>query len=284
MPEVAEAATIADKLAVVLKGKQLVTVACSEKAKQTDMDKLYHPCRVTWIGSYGKKVLMLTEHNQLIVTLLGMSGKWLWEQGDHSHLSLTFQVDDKEVSIYFDQPRPFGSVEMLPCGDSVTKAVRQRYRMGPDILREPPTVEEWVSIFRGTTLVREGVTYGVGKKVRNWMIGRTLMEQEMVAGIGNWLKSEILFDARIRPDRVVSTLTDAELHTLYHAAIKVVNDAYAHGGLTIKDCWSPDGSKGVYPAKVYGQKTVVVDGIEYPVITTQYTDKRTCHWVEQLQM
>lgn len=111
--------------------------------------------------------------------------------------------------------------------------------LGPDILEIELTSHEWACIFAKN-----------GGKVLHAL----LLEQKIISGIGNYLKSDICYEARVLPDRKVSSLSPWEVEALRVAAHKIIRESYACGGLTIKSYWSPDGSTGKYPARVYNRR------------------------------
>lgn len=111
--------------------------------------------------------------------------------------------------------------------------------LGPDILEIELTPHEWACIF-----AKNG-----GKKLHD-----LLLEQKAISGIGNYLKSDICYEARVLPDRRVSSLSQWEVEALRVAAHRIIRESYSYGGLTIKSYWSPDGSAGRYPARVYNRK------------------------------
>lgn len=110
--------------------------------------------------------------------------------------------------------------------------------LGPDILEIELTSHEWACIFA---------------KNRGKALHTLLLEQKIISGIGNYLKSDICYEARVLPSRKVSSLTEWEVEALRVAAHKIIRESYAYGGLTIKSYWSPDGSAGKYPARVYNR-------------------------------
>jgi formamidopyrimidine-DNA glycosylase len=86
---------------------------------------------------------------------------------------------------------------------------------------------------------------------RRGTVKDALCAQDRLAGIGNLWAHEILFEARLRPDRTVGSLTPGEVETLYRAVRETLRKAVRAGG-------EPDfedalGRKGRYPLAVYGR-------------------------------
>ena len=147
---------------------------------------------------------------------------------------------------------------------------------GPDLLERALTKEitpaEWARILGKSSL-------------RKRQICKVLLDQDVIAGIGNYLKAEILYAARIRPDRIISSLSAEELEQLRVAAHTIIVESYRSGGLTIENFQAPDGAKGLFRVKVYGKKT---DPEGRPVITSGpedgLKDGRKTHWVPDYQV
>ncbi|TSD00419.1 MAG: Uncharacterized protein Athens071425_618 [Parcubacteria group bacterium Athens0714_25] len=94
------------------------------------------------------------------------------------------------------------------------------------------------------------------EKRKNKKIGLVLMEQELIAGIGNIYRSEILFDAGIHPERLVKDLKKAETETLYNSILKVLKKAVKMRGTSDSDYRDTDGAPGSFGKvlKVYRKK------------------------------
>ena len=82
------------------------------------------------------------------------------------------------------------------------------------------------------------------------------MDQQVLSGIGNYLKAEILYAAHIAPTRKVSSLSSAEALQLLSAIRTLPREALASKGMTLRDYASPLGDDGGYQfaLKVYGKK------------------------------
>lgn len=90
-------------------------------------------------------------------------------------------------------------------------------------------------------------------KKRNGKIKQVLMDQAIIAGIGNIYSDEILWRAKINPFRAIKTLSAEELKRIYHAMKDVLPKAVEVGGESISDYRTPSGEKGGFDAlrKVY---------------------------------
>jgi formamidopyrimidine-DNA glycosylase len=109
-----------------------------------------------------------------------------------------------------------------------------------------------------------------------------LMNQSLIGGIGNYIKAEVLYIAGISPHRLVGTLSDNEFSALNKATLNVVRSSYARRGATISTYKDIDGDEGDFKFyfRVYGRSTCE-NG--FPVVSETTKDKRTTHWVPQIQ-
>ena len=141
--------------------------------------------------------------------------------------------------------------------------------LGPDLLSGEVSLKEF----------RESLRKGSRK---NKPISQLLMDQSVVSGVGNYLKAEILYSTKISPHRLCKDISEEELQSLLYASTSIMKRSYESGGATIKNYKSTSGKNGVYTRRfaVYNQKT---DPLGYTVVREKTADKRTTHWVPELQ-
>jgi formamidopyrimidine-DNA glycosylase len=150
----------------------------------------------------------------------------------HTHLRLRF--DDRGPEVFFRDARRFGKVELVRAGEPSPRLER----LGPDALAA-----------RGRALF--AATRG-----RRAAIKSLLLDQSLLAGVGNIYADEALFLARVRPTRPGHRLTRAECGALAAAIRRVLRRSIATGGSSISDYVQPDGSAGAYQdeRRVYGRE------------------------------
>ncbi|MFO7180102.1 MAG: bifunctional DNA-formamidopyrimidine glycosylase/DNA-(apurinic or apyrimidinic site) lyase [Pseudomonadota bacterium] len=149
----------------------------------------------------------------------------------HTHLVLSFREPGPRLC--FRDVRKFGKVAWIPKG-----AVSERLdKLGPDALRV--TGKE---LFDAT-------------RSRSVPIKTVLLDQSVLAGVGNIYADEALFVAKIRSTRPANALSQRESDALVAALRKVLRRSIATGGSTISDFVRPDGSDGGYQDHhlVYGR-------------------------------
>lgn len=155
-------------------------------------------------------------------------------------LHLIFFLDNEKMLALSDA-RKFAKVELWKTKDLLDS--KEFKNLGPEPLDKNFTFQKFKDILRN----------------RKGKIKQILMDQNIIAGIGNIYSSEVLWQAKIHPEKNVAKLSDSELKLLYHAIKKVLRLAVKLGGESFSDYRKVDGSKGNFDIerKVYkreGQK------------------------------
>lgn len=251
MPEGPEVRTVSDNLKFLI-NYQIVAIYVENNSYING--ELLVPCNIENIYSVGKK-LVFKSCQQYIVYSLGMTGRIQYEKGKHSHACF----DISGFKIYFDDSRKFGKIDIF----DENQYFSYINKLGPDILEREVDPQQWLEIFR--------------RKNRS-KIDAVLLEQEVISGIGNYLKSEILYYSGILPGRFIKDLCDEELERLRYHSHRIIRESYNQGGFTIKDFISPNGECGKFVPAVYGKK---FDPNGYKVLTT--STNRNTFYVAELQ-
>ncbi len=238
MPELPEVETVRRQLEGALVGRKIKRVECSRPSYFF----VTSPARLRG-GLEGKTVRALARHGKAMVAHLsdesrlllhlGMTGQLVagpLEQDGHVHLILHLP---KRKVISFRDVRKFGKVEWIPAG----KSSRRLDKLGPDALSLSPEV--LVEALRG----------------RKVAIKSALLNQELLAGVGNIYADEALFSAKIRPTRAAGRLSRKEVEVLAREIRELLERAVSQGGSTINDYLKPDGELGGFQDfhRVYGK-------------------------------
>lgn len=266
MPELIECTIISEELDIKLSGKIIGNYYKGDRAKASGFSNLVCPVTVKTVRSHGKKIIIELNSNQLIIASLGMNGKFLYEEGNHSHIRFDIE-DDTPFSVYFDDTRYFGKIDII---ESINEA-KYFSNIGPCLkcgLNEETwfTTEEWRKIFKPKLLRRK--------------MCDILIDQSILAGIGQYLMVEILYYSGIHPKRIGNTITNDELELIRINTQKVIKLSYQHRGFTLRDFLSPSKKPGIYPAAVYGKK---IDPNGYKVVKEKLNNGRSIHFVAELQ-
>ncbi len=235
MPELPEAETIARQIAACASGKKLRRFDIRRgdyvetRVKPPVGEKLLSAVRS------GKKVVASFSGDVAIVFSLGMSGNIYWRENGsapekHTHLILGFDGGE----LHTVDARRFGGV-YIDSVDGVERYIADR--QGPDVL----TVDgnEFASRFDN----------------RSAPIKALLLDQRIVAGIGNIYADEALFKAGIHPLSRADKLSANELKKLRRAVVAVLEYAIEMGGSTISTYAQVDGTAGYFQImhRVYGK-------------------------------
>lgn len=150
----------------------------------------------------------------------------------HTHLALGFE--DANDDVLFRDVRKFGKVRWLPGGASDPRLDK----LGPDALTVTGPL-----LFAAT-------------RSRKTALKTVLLDQEVIAGVGNIYADEALFRAKIRPSRSARTLTRKEAELLAAEIRAVLLRSIETGGSSISDYVQPNGSDGQYQneRRVYARK------------------------------
>jgi len=206
-------------------------------------------------GTLGRR----TETAQWIVHL-GMTGSMLIALPEtaippHTHAIATLRSGRE---LRFVDPRRFGRLQVRH-GDGFAATGREPLDVGMEI---------FAALFRG----------------RNTPIKSALLNQKLLAGIGNIYADESLFRAGIRPRRRAASLTRAELLRLYEAVQQVLNEAIAAGGSSVSDYVNAEGEAGLFQfeLRVYGREAEPCAVCGAPVRRIVIAG-RSSHWCAQCQ-
>jgi len=234
MPELPEVETVCRGLAKVLEGR----VIARFETRRRDL-RVPFPAglsakvtgkRVRSITRRAKYILITLDDSQIVVAHLGMSGRMTIDKGAtapgrHDHVII---ATDDGTEIRFNDPRRFGLMTLT------TAAELDRHKLfkglGPDPLEGVFTPESLVRALKG----------------RKTAIKAALLDQRIVAGLGNIYVSESLFRAGISPKRKSGTVNAARAARLVPAIKQVLQEAIAAGGSSLRDHVQPSGELGYF--------------------------------------
>lgn len=245
MPELPEAEVVARQLRTQLLGAQLneCLVGRADIIREgLPTLSWYHGAVLEDVERYGKSVVLglKKEHEtRYIVAELGMTGLLLFrttqtKYPQHVHVRMSF-TGGREPELRYWNPRRFGRMSLLDQAGFVSYCAR---RFGVDPLTVP--CDKFVRLMQN----------------RRGRLKPILMHQQVIAGIGNIYANEILFRARLHPNREVNRLREATIVTLYDTMQTVLREAISCGGSSVKDFYAPDGTEGRYKLRhlVYGKE------------------------------
>jgi len=242
MPELPEVETTVRGLAPFLEGQRLVTVTTFRpdlrRPFPVDLAQRLTGAAVTRLSRRAKYGIVSTDRDDHLIFHLGMSGRWRTEGGEagkHDHLLLETAAGHR---LFLHDPRRFGSVDLVS-GDPLT-AFPAFVTLGPEPLSDA---------FDAGCLARALA----GRKAP---VKALLLDQTVVAGLGNIYACEALNMARISPLRAAADVPKAKIAALVPAIKEVLVAAIAAGGSTLRDFLGPEGDLGYFAKdwRVYGRE------------------------------
>lgn len=290
MPEGVEIRIQVNNLKPICVGSKIVEIKWNKSFQKNGIKNfkvVKLPLIVTDVWSRGKVIVFQTVDttNKIlyITSQLGMSGHWVRSPQKHSNLWFRFGVPHTERpgfwkithTIWYNDQRHFGGIGFYrdlseiwkrhgPC--LMTTVLVNKGLLKADKLN---TYQKLVSLKYYISQIRN-------KRFRSKRIAEFMMEQQRVSGVGNYLRAEILYQARISPFRLLTDLSDQDIKNLYEASLDIMYRSYASkcGYHVGKDCGS--GFK-----KLVYKKDKDPNG--YDVCTTADKNKRMCYYVTEIQ-
>ncbi len=250
MPELPEVETVMRGLQARLEGRVIRRAEVRRPDLRwplpLDLAAVLTEARVTGFRRRAKYILMRLapvagEGGTSVLLHLGMSGRMLIRQHGsnaavlHEHVEM--ETDDGWL-VGFVDPRRFGSIDLVPTAAEDTH--RLLAGLGPEPLDDG---------FDGAVLSR-------ALAGRRTPIKAALLDQRVVAGLGNIYVCEAMFRAGIAPSRLAGEVTPAQAARLVSEIKATLGEAIAAGGSSLRDYVQPDGELGYFQHawRVYGRE------------------------------
>jgi formamidopyrimidine-DNA glycosylase len=248
MPELPEVETVRRGLSELIVGK-VVKGENHDTEKgfpnaPNDVSRFLIGARITEVRRRAKVLMIDLSSEYSLIVHLKMTGQLVFVGetrfgAGHPNDSLVNELPDKstrveltftdDTKLFFNDQRKFGWVRLLPTIEIPNIDFMQK--VGPEPLSEDFTAKEFMQRFarRGRTNIKAA-----------------LLDQSVVAGVGNIYADESLWGAKIHPTRLVSTITEQEFETLFHEMRAVMNLAVEKGGSSNHTYVNAEGKKGSY--------------------------------------
>jgi formamidopyrimidine-DNA glycosylase len=248
MPELPEVETVRRGLYELIIGRT-ITAETHDTAKgfpntETDVAAFLIGATITDVRRRAKVLLIDLSSDYTLVIHLKMTGQLVF-RGDenfgagHPNESLIGALPDRSTRVtltfadgahlYFNDQRKFGWMRLMPTLE--VPNIDFMKKVGPEPLEADFTAEQFADRF-----TRRGKT----------SIKAALLDQSVIAGVGNIYADESLWGAKIHPKRLVNTITKDEFSLLYTELRAVMNMAIEKGGSTDKNYVNAEGKRGSY--------------------------------------
>lgn len=233
MPELPEVETLKRSLEPLLTGRRILSLEMKrpEVIKHPDAENFAQGVagqRIQSLGRRGKYLLLYLENGSRLLIHLRMTGRLVCceeaaEELPHTHLC--FHLENGQV-LRFSDVRRFGGLWLLAAGEEDQYSGMKK--LGPEPLEGgccPERLETALS--RRKICIKQGI-----------------LDQSVLAGLGNIYADEALFRAGIRPDRPCSSLSRAEWEALSQAIPEILSAAIRNRGTSFSDYLDGEGRKG----------------------------------------
>ena len=240
MPELPEVETTVRGLAKFLDGERIERVTLNRpdlrRPFPLELVQVMTGAQVTGLGRRAKYGLIHLDRDATMIFHLGMSGRWRIDPVEaevHDHLIL--ETADHRFALC--DPRRFGSVDLVATG--VLDEWPQFAALGPEPLGPDLTPEHLKTALLGKTQ----------------SIKLCLLDQRIVAGLGNIYVCEALWRSGIHPLKKGGKVTRPQLERLVPAIRDVLTESLRDGGSSLRDYAQPDGELGYFATRfdVYGR-------------------------------
>ena len=242
MPELPEVETVRRGLEKLILGKKISSIEIRySKMIKTDLDEFQKEVPGQIVESMGRrgKYLLFYLTDKVLISHLRMEGKYFYypdQVPERKHAHVLFKFEDGGTLVYEDV-RKFGTMELL--APDLLDAYFISKKLGP----EPSEQDFDVQVFQAAL--------AKSKKP----IKTHLLDQTLVAGLGNIYVDEVLWRAQVHPARPSQTLTAEEATAIHDQTIAVLGQAVEKGGSTIRtyrNALGEDGTMQNY-LQVYGK-------------------------------
>jgi formamidopyrimidine-DNA glycosylase len=230
MPELPEVETIKNELAPLVTGRRIKSVEflwakTLLSPSIPEFDARVKGKIITGLERRGKYLILRLEGGDSLLVHLRMTGSFFVSRDKKlpsKHTRAVIRLDDG-ANMYFIDPRKFGKFQLVDGGP-----VKALEKLGPE-----PLGDAFTSAALAGLLARHKAP-----------IKAALVDQEIIAGIGNMYADEILYAARLNPLRPSDSLDNQEIKRLHRAIKQVLKKAIENKGASISNYFRPGGEKG----------------------------------------
>jgi formamidopyrimidine-DNA glycosylase len=226
MPELPEVETIKNELFPHVLGRTVkdIDIYWNKMVRQPSLPEFRARVigrQITGISRRGKYLFFHLSSGETLVMHMKMTGSLLVNPSNDKFSRAVFHLDE-DIDLHLWDPRKFGVMWLDEDEDAVLK------KLGPEPLDDDFTPETLARILSHRTAPVKPV----------------LIDQSVIAGIGNMYADEALFEAKIHPLKPAGKLTPEEIKRLHRAIRMVLRKAIKKGGASVRNYIRPDGQPG----------------------------------------
>lgn len=226
MPELPEVETIKNELLPLVLERTITSVDIAwdgmvKLGEAAEFRSLVTGRTITGLDRRGKYLFFSLDNGEKLVMHMKMTGSLLVDPVDKRFTRAVFHLDNG-TELHFWDPRKFGKMWLARDITAVTD------KLGPEPLEEGFTADVLVRRLRNRTAPIKPV----------------LLDQSVIAGIGNMYADEALFDAKIHPLKIAGRLSREEINRLHDSIQRVLRKALVLKGASVRNYIRPDGTPG----------------------------------------
>jgi DNA-formamidopyrimidine glycosylase len=248
MPELPEVETVVRGLNRLILKKKIAQVKHNWPKSfpnlEKDVNDFMIGVEISKVQRRGKAIIIKLNNGWALVTHLRMTGQMVyrgeenWGAGhpnddflnDLPNKSTRVEIDfEDQTKLFFNDQRKFGYMKLLPEPEIEELSFFQK--LGPEPLEDNFTVE----IFKERLL-----------KKKNSLVKPTILDQSVIAGVGNIYADEALWRAKIHPETRIKDFSNIDFKNLHESIRFVMNKSIEKGGSTDRNYVNADGSRGNY--------------------------------------
>lgn len=220
--------------------------------------------RIIGLGRHGKQLALFSESGKVLCIHLGMSGQLRYlpakarlENSRHVHCIWTIRGPKSSGRLIFRDPRRFGGIWAFATLEELH--ISRWSRLGPDALDIRSR-----SLFQKLSRTRKSIK-------------SALLDQSLIAGVGNIYADECLFASGIHPSRPSNELSTVEVARLAKRLRIILQNAIRAGGSTVRSYLDGNGEAGNYAIKhhVYGRANMPCLKCREPLCRTTIAQRTT---------
>jgi len=201
------------------------------------------------VGCRGKLIVIFFVNEWCLLSTLGLKGSWTIRRSKHCDIALSAS---ENTNLWFKDQMHYGTLKYV----TISEAKKKILSLGPDVTVMDP-------MFTFEYLI------ALTAKHKQWDLAKLLMDQSKISGIGNYLKAEILYKAKLPPMLLCNELTDNSAQRLFDAIVYIPHMFFQkHLG------------RARILRHVYGRSK---DRLGHAVKKCKTKDERTSHWVPAFQ-
>lgn len=249
MPELPEVETIRRGLENLLVGRQVASVRVLDSPRsfpnpQAQVKQFLYKATITGVRRRAKVLMVDLDSQYSLLIHLKMTGQLVFRGGDsfgggHPTDSLIGKLPDRSTrveielddnaTLFFNDQRKFGWIKLVPTAEIAQLPFFQK--VGPEPLGPKTTFEMFLVRIR---------------RRKNSRVKSAILDQAVIAGVGNIYADEALWSARIHPESRVWHLSDGQLRALFKEIVAVLSLSIEQGGSTDRNYVDAEGGRGSY--------------------------------------